>query len=110
MSKWEAFGVKPHLMCELEGPGRGQVKMLDGIPILDLTPSVLLGVTVLMFLLGKIVPRSALQDKIDEADKWRKAYEAEREAHLESFAQTTRVIEFASRQLTGDSNVPISSR
>jgi hypothetical protein len=92
-------------MCEWEASGREQVNMLDGIPIAALTPSVLLGVTVLLLLVGRIVPRSTLQDKINEAEKWRKAYEAERDAHLESFAQTSHLIEFATRKLTGETSV-----
>ena len=38
--------------------------MLDGLPLVDLTAPALLGITVLLLLLGRIVPRSSLVDKI----------------------------------------------
>lgn len=69
--------------------------MLDGIPIATLTPSALLGIFVLMLFLGKIVPRSTLQDKIEESNNWRKAYETEREARATSDAQTKELLELA---------------
>lgn len=52
-----------------------------GIPFQSLTPSVLLGIAVLLLLLGKIVPRSTYLDKAEEAERWRKAYETERESN-----------------------------
>ena len=67
--------------------------MIEGIPIVGLTAPGLLGVAVLLLLLGKIVPRSTLQDKIEEAIQWRKAYEAEREARRLADAQTTELLE-----------------
>lgn len=69
--------------------------MLEGIAIGELTPSVLLGICILLMFLGRLVPRSTLQDKIDEADKWRLAYEVEREAHGIADAQTTKLLELA---------------
>lgn len=67
--------------------------MLEGIPVATLTPSALLGIFVLMMFLGKVVPRSTLQDKIDESNNWRKAYEAEREARATSDAQSIHMLE-----------------
>jgi hypothetical protein len=69
--------------------------MLDGIPIAALTAPTLLGFAVLMLLLGKIVPRATLVDKAEEAERWRKAYEAEREARVISDAQTAELLELA---------------
>ncbi len=69
--------------------------MLDGFPIVGLTPSVLLGITVLLLLTGRIVPRVTLQDKSAEAEKWRKAYETEKEARTASDAQTQELLEVA---------------
>ena len=69
--------------------------MLDGIPIVSLTPSVLLGICVLLVFLGRLVPRSVLLDKAKEADKWRQAYEAERNARTLADAQTTELLEVA---------------
>lgn len=68
---------------------------LWGIPLTVLTPSALLGIVVLMILLGKLVPRIFYKDKVDEAEKWRLAYEAEREARTISDAQTAQLLELA---------------
>lgn len=69
--------------------------MIEGIPVLQLTPSVLVGITVLMLLKGWIVPRSTLQDKQKEADQWHTAYELEREARNTSDAQNRELLEVA---------------
>lgn len=69
--------------------------MLDGIPVVGLTAPALLGIAVLLLLLGKIVPRSTLMDKSEEAERWRKAYEAEKEARATSDAQTVELLELA---------------
>lgn len=69
--------------------------MLEGIPIVGLTAPTLLGVAVLMLLSGKIIPRSTLKDKSDECERWRLAYEAEREARSTSDSQTAELLEVA---------------
>lgn len=69
--------------------------MLDGIPFADLTAPTLLGITVLLLLWGKLVPRSTLVDKATEAEKWQKAYEVERDARIASDAQTAELLEVA---------------
>jgi predicted nucleotide-binding protein (sugar kinase/HSP70/actin superfamily) len=69
--------------------------MLDGIPVSVLTPSALLGLVVLFFMIGKIVPRLTLLDKQKEADRWHEAYEVEREARAASNAQTKELLEVA---------------
>lgn len=69
--------------------------MLDGISIVSLTAPTLLGVAVLMLLSGKLVPRVTLLDKTAEADRWRLAYEAEREARQTSDTQTAELLETA---------------
>jgi len=69
--------------------------MLDGIPLANLTPSVLLGITVLMLLLGWLVPKRTLTKAEKEAERWRLAYEAEREARVLSDGQTTELLELA---------------
>lgn len=69
--------------------------MFEGIAIGELTPSVLLGIGVLLMFLGRLVPRSSLQDKINEAEQWRLAYETERTAHGIADAQTTKLLELA---------------
>lgn len=67
--------------------------MIEGIPLVDLPPTALLGIAILLLLFGKLVPRSVLEDKQRESDKWREAYEAEREARASSDAQTVQLLE-----------------
>lgn len=68
---------------------------LTGIPWSQLTPPVLLGIAVLLVLLGRLKPKSDI-DKADEAaEKWRLAYEAEREARAVADAQTAELLELA---------------
>lgn len=44
---------------------------IDGIPVWSLTPSFLLGLTVLYILMGRLVPRKTYDDKVHEANEWR---------------------------------------
>ena len=67
--------------------------MLEGIPVVGITAPGLLGVFVLLMFFGKIVPRATLIDKQKEADQWREAYEAEREARISSDGQTVELLE-----------------
>lgn len=69
--------------------------MIQGVPITVLSASALLGLAVLFLLTGRLVPRVTLTDKIKEADKWREAYEKEREARSLADAQTTELLEIA---------------
>lgn len=69
--------------------------MLDGIPFADLTAPTILGIMVMFILLGRIVPRQSLLDKMKEAELWRQAYEAERLARATSDAQTKELLEVA---------------
>lgn len=67
----------------------------DGIPIIGLTAPALLGIFVLMIFLRKLVPEATYKEKIEEAEKWRLAYEAEREARAVSDGQTGELLELA---------------
>lgn len=70
--------------------------MIEGLSLealVNLTPASLLGLFILMMLLGKIVPRSSLEDKQLEADRWRQAYETERSARIKSDEQTSELLE-----------------
>lgn len=67
--------------------------MFEGIPVVGLTAPALLGITVLLLLMGRIVPRATMQDKIQEASDWKAAYEAERDARAKSDAQTVELLE-----------------
>lgn len=69
--------------------------MLDGIPFNNLTAPALLGITVLLILLGRLVPWFIYKSKVEEAEKWRLAYEVERKARMASDAQTTELLELA---------------
>lgn len=91
--------------------------MIEGIPVSVLSASALLGLTVLLLLTGKLVPRVYLKDKMDEVERWREAYEKEREARSIADAQATELLEVAktthaiisamastSERIRGDSN------
>lgn len=67
--------------------------MFEGFPIVGLTAPALLGITVLLLLMGKIVPRATMQDKIQEAADWKAAYEKERDARGRSNLQTIELLE-----------------
>lgn len=62
---------------------------------MGLSAPALLGLAVFLLLVGKIVPRSTLLDKMAEAERWRAAYEAEREARREVEKQTKDLYELA---------------
>lgn len=67
--------------------------MFEGIPVVSLTAPALLGITILLLLMGRIVPRVTLQDKTQEAADWKSAYEAERDARARSNLQTIELLE-----------------
>jgi hypothetical protein len=69
--------------------------MIDGVPYPSLTFPTLLGLAILFILLGKLVPYRYLKDKEVECEKWRKAYETERESRRVSDAQTAELLELA---------------
>jgi hypothetical protein len=66
---------------------------LWGLEISDISSSSLLGVCVILILLGRLVPRSTYKDKADETERWRSAYEMEREARAAAEAQTQELLE-----------------
>jgi hypothetical protein len=67
--------------------------MFEGIPIDKLTAPVLLGICVLLILTGRLIPRRVYQDKSEECDRYREAFETEREARATSDAQTSELLE-----------------
>lgn len=69
--------------------------MFMGIPLVGLTAPALLGVFVLMVFGGYLIPRRYLNDKITECERWRQAYEVEREARATSNKQSIELLEFA---------------
>ena len=69
--------------------------MFEGIVLTNLTPAALLGLTVLMLLFGKLRTNNTYLEKVQEAERWRLAYEAERETRVLANAQTTELLELA---------------
>lgn len=69
--------------------------MIENVPLVGLSAPAILGLAVIFLLTGRIVPRATLKDKADESERWRLAYEAEREARSKSEAQTTQLLEVA---------------
>lgn len=67
--------------------------VIDGVPIVGLTAPSLLGLTILLLLTGRIIPRATYLEKASEARDWKEAYEAEREARQTSERQTTELLE-----------------
>lgn len=67
--------------------------ILEGFPIGGLSAGALLGLTVLLFLKGQIIPKSIANDYIEEAKRWRSAYEQERDARQEAFKTVNTMIE-----------------
>lgn len=69
--------------------------MLDSVPIADLTAPTLLGVGILFLMLGRLVPLYFYKEKAKEADKWKEAYEKEREARAAAADQSKELLEIA---------------
>lgn len=67
--------------------------ILEGFPIGGLSAGALLGLTVLLFLRGQIIPKNIANDYIEEARRWRSAYEQERDARQEAFKTVNTMIE-----------------
>lgn len=79
----------------MEESGVAMLDLLGGLPLTELTASALLGLAILMILRGKIWTDAAYQEKTKESERWRLAYEAEREARQTSDAQTAELLELA---------------
>ena len=69
--------------------------MLEGIPIGDLSAPVLVGIAFLLVMFGRLVPWYIYKAKAEESERWRKAYEAEREARVTADSQRTELLEVA---------------
>ena len=67
--------------------------MIAGIPVRDLTAPALVSIFVLLIFLGLLVPRRTYRDKSEESDRWRVAFETEREARQTSDKQTSELLE-----------------
>lgn len=66
-----------------------------GLTPADLTPTVLYGLGFLFLMLGWLVPYRTHREKKEEAERWRLAYEKERDARAKSDSQTIELLEFA---------------
>jgi len=71
--------------------------MIEGLPISvgSLSAPAILGILVLMLFTGKLWTNAAYQEKKADAERWRLAYEAERDARRISEAQTAELLELA---------------
>ena len=67
--------------------------MYMGIPVADLTAPVLLGITVLMILSGRLIPRRVYQDKANESLRWQTAFELQRDRADKSDNQSEKLLE-----------------
>jgi hypothetical protein len=67
--------------------------IFDGVPLVGLSAPALLSIVVLLLLTGRLVPRATLLDKTKESDRWREAYEKEREARGSADAQSRELLE-----------------
>lgn len=66
--------------------------MMFGMPV-EYTASGLLGLAIVCIIFGILVPRPFWKDKKEEAEKWQKAYETERDAHAITRAQNSELLE-----------------
>lgn len=69
--------------------------MLEGISLVNLTASGLLGIVVLMILFDRLISRKRYEEKCQESERWQKAYETERDTRKVSDAQTAQLLEYA---------------
>jgi hypothetical protein len=98
--------------------------MFVDLSLTTISSAGLLGIAVILILTGRLIPRATFRDKQDEAERWRRAYEAERTARGIADAQTNELLEVAktthaiiaamataSERLgqSGDSNAPMGT-
>lgn len=69
--------------------------IFEGLTVTGLSAPILLGLTILMLLTGRLWTNSAYQEKVKESEMWRTAYETEREARKVSDEQTGELLELA---------------
>ena len=69
--------------------------MLGDLPVKDLSLGSLLGLAVLLIFLGRLIPSRTYNEKKQEAENWRNAYETERDARAVSDLQTVELLELA---------------
>ena len=69
--------------------------MLEGFTVTDWTAGSLLAVAILLMFFGRLIPRPTYDEKVKEAERWRLAYEAEREARMTANEQTAELLEYA---------------
>ena len=69
--------------------------MFVDLSLTTISSAGLLGIAVLLILTGRLIPRATYKDKSEEADRWRRAYEAEKTARGIADAQTNELLEVA---------------
>jgi hypothetical protein len=67
--------------------------MFEGFTVTDWTAGSLLAAAVLLIFLGRLIPRPTYIEKVNEAERWRLAYETERDAHSITRGQNTELLE-----------------
>lgn len=93
--------------------------MFQGLEFTALTAPALVGISVLMLLTGRLVPRATLNDARVDASNWRTAYEQERAAREVLQKQNGELLELAktstsvftalgqtSQKMSNESNAP----
>ncbi|AMS03832.1 membrane protein [Gordonia phage BaxterFox] len=78
--------------------------VLAGLPWADLSASALLALVVLFILLGRLVPKSHLDQAYSERDHWRKAAEEAIDQNrllLDAARPAVRIAEAVQQQMTG---------
>lgn len=69
--------------------------MLEGVAATDIGLGTLVGIFFLLMFFGRIKPKSDVDRADAAAEKWRQAYETEREARATADAQTAELLELA---------------
>lgn len=69
--------------------------MLEGIAATDVGLGTLVAVFFLLMFFGRIKPKSDVDRADAEAEKWRQAWELEREARIQADTQTAELLEVA---------------
>lgn len=67
----------------------------EHITLDKLTVSGLLGLAILMILTGALIPRRTYNEKKEECERWRQAYDTSEEARRTSDAQSAELLEVA---------------
>lgn len=65
------------------------------VPISHLTPYGLVGITILLILTGRLIPRRTLDDALHDRDEWRAAHRISETSRAEMAGQVDELLEHA---------------